>query len=169
MMTWLISASLRARVLVLASGIAMIVLGLRVVQQAPMDVFPEFAPPLVEIQTEAPGLSTEEVEGLITVPLENAVNGVPWLKTVRSKTVLGLSSVVLIFEEGTDLMRARQLVQERVAIAAPKLPLTARPPVRPSSCRRSPPPVGPSRSASPPPTSRRWRCPSSPSGRSARG
>ena len=129
MMTWLISASLRARLLVLASGIAMIVLGLRVVQQAPMDVFPEFAPPLVEIQTEAPGLSTEEVEGLITVPLENAVNGVPWLKTVRSKTVLGLSSVVLIFEEGTDLMRARQLVQERVAIAAPKLPLTARPPV----------------------------------------
>ena len=129
MMTWLISASLRARVLVLASGIAMIVLGLGVVRQAPMDVFPEFAPPLVEIQTEAPGLSTEEVEGLITVPLENAVNGVPWLKTVRSKTVLGLSSVVLIFEEGTDLMRARQLVQERVAIAAPKLPLTARPPV----------------------------------------
>ena len=90
MMTWLISASLRARVLVLASGIAMIVLGLGVVRQAPMDVFPEFAPPLVEIQTEAPGLSTEEVEGLITVPLENAVNGVPWLKTVRSKTVLGL-------------------------------------------------------------------------------
>ena len=129
MMTWLISASLRARVLVLASGTAMIVLGLRVVQQAPMDVFPEFAPPLVEIQTEAPGLSTEEVEGLITVPLENAVNGVPWLKKVRSKTVIGLSSVVLIFEEGTDLMRARQLVQERVAIAAPKLPLTARPPV----------------------------------------
>ena len=90
MMTWLISASLRARLLVLASGIAMIVLGLGVVRQAPMDVFPEFAPPLVEIQTEAPGLSTEEVEGLITVPLENAVNGVPWLKTVRSKTVLGL-------------------------------------------------------------------------------
>ncbi len=129
MMIWLISTSLRARVLVVAAGVAMIILGLRVVQNTPMDVFPEFAPPLVEIQTEAPGLSTEEVESLITVPLENAVNGVAWLKTVRSKTVLGLSSVVLIFQEGTDLMRARQLVQERVAIAALKLPATAHPPV----------------------------------------
>ncbi len=129
MMTWLISTSLRMRVLVLALAIAMIILGLRSVRNAPLDVFPEFAPPLVEIQTEAPGLSTEEIESLITVPLENAVNGVAWLQTVRSKTVLGLSSIQLIFEEGTDLMRARQLVQERVSIAAMSLPDTAHTPV----------------------------------------
>ena len=83
--------------------VVLIVVGIRAPRDAPLDVFPEFAPPLVEIQTEAPGLSTEEVESLVTVPLENALNGMPWLKTLRSKSVLGLSSVVLIFEDGTDL------------------------------------------------------------------
>ena len=79
MMTWLISASLRQRVLVLAVACALVVFGIRAVRTTPLDVFPEFAPPLVEIQTEAPGLSTEEVESLISVPLENAVNGVALL------------------------------------------------------------------------------------------
>jgi CzcA family heavy metal efflux pump len=129
MMTWLISASLRQRALVLALAGVLVLLGSRAVRTTALDVFPEFAPPLVEIQTEAPGLSTEEVENLITVPLENAVNGTSWLKTLRSKSVLGLSSVVCIFKEGTDLMRARQLVQERVATVAPRLPLVARAPV----------------------------------------
>lgn len=129
MMIWLISASLRQRVLVLALACTLVVFGIRAVRTAPLDVFPEFAPPLVEIQTEAPGLSTEEVESLISVPLENAVNGVSWLKTLRSKSVLGLSSVVCIFKSGTDLMRARQLVQERVATVAPRLPAVARAPV----------------------------------------
>ncbi len=129
MMKWLIAVSLRQRVLVLALAGVLVVLGIRAVRVTPMDVFPEFAPPLVEIQTEAPGLSTEEVESLISVPLENALNGVSWLKTVRSKSVLGLSSVVCIFKEGTDLMRARQLVQERVATVAPRLPAVAHPPV----------------------------------------
>ena len=95
----------------------------------PLDVFPEFAPPLVEIQTEAPGIATEDVESLITVPIENAVNGIPFVQTVRSKSVLGLSSVRLIFDPGTDLLTARQLVQERLALAAPTLPMVARPPV----------------------------------------
>ena len=129
MMTWLISASLRQRVLVLAIACALVVFGIRAVKTTPLDVFPEFAPPLVEIQTEAPGLSTEEVESLISVPLENAVNGVSWLKTLRSKSVLGLSSVVCIFKPGTDLMRARQLVQERVATVTPRLPAVAHAPV----------------------------------------
>ncbi len=98
-------------------------------------MFPEFAPPKVEIQTEAPGLSTEEVESLISVPLENALNGTPGLKTIRSKSVLGLSSVVLLFEEGTDIHKARQFVQERVAAEARA---AARPsPARRSSCSRS--------------------------------
>jgi CzcA family heavy metal efflux pump len=129
MMKWLIAVSLRQRVLVLALAAVLVVFGIRAVNTIPLDVFPEFAPPLVEIQTEAPGLSTEEVESLISVPLENALNGVSWLKTLRSKSVLGLSSVVCIFQEGTDLMRARQLVQERVATVAPRLPTVAHAPV----------------------------------------
>src|SRR5262245_14914640 len=129
MMAWLVGASLRQRVLVVGLAAALLVAGIRTLPTVPWDVFPEFAPPLVEIQTEAPGLSTAEVESLVTVPLENALNGTSWLKTLRSKSVLGLSSVVLIFESGTDLFRARQLVQERLSIAATRLPVVARAPV----------------------------------------
>lgn len=128
MLSWLVSTSLRLRVVVLALSVLLLVVGLRTVQRVPLDVFPEFAPPYVEIQTEAPGLSTEEVESLITVPLENALNGVTNLKVLRSKSVLGLSSVVLFFEEGTDLMKARQAVQERLTSEVPRLPALARPP-----------------------------------------
>ena len=128
-MTWLVSTSLKLRVIVLALSIVLIVFGVQTLKTAPLDVFPEFALPLVEIQTEAPGLSTEEVESLITMPLENALNGTPWLKTLRSKSVLGLSSVVMIFQSGTDLIRARQLVQERLAAEAGRLPAVAHPPV----------------------------------------
>jgi CzcA family heavy metal efflux pump len=129
MMRWLVSTCLRQPVLILALACALMVIGYRSLGTMPMDVFPEFAPPLVEIQTEAPGLSAEEVESLVSVPLENALNGTSWLETIRSKSVQGLSSVVLIFEEGCDLMRARQLVQERLAIEAPHLPAVARAPV----------------------------------------
>ncbi|MGE0607646.1 MAG: efflux RND transporter permease subunit [Pirellulales bacterium] len=128
-MTWLVSTSLRLRVMVLAASIALIVFGVRTLRHTPLDVFPEFAPPLVEIQTEAPGLSTEEVESLITMPLENALNGTPFLKTIRSKSVLGLSSVVLIFQDGSDLIKVRQLVQERLATEASRLPTVAHAPV----------------------------------------
>ena len=122
MMKWLVGTSLRLRVLVTAAALVLITVGIQKASRTPLDVFPEFAPPLVEIQTEAPGLSTEEVESLITVPLENALNGTSWLQTIRSKSVLGLSSVVLIFEDGTDVMKARQLVQERLTIAEESLP-----------------------------------------------
>jgi CzcA family heavy metal efflux pump len=114
---------------VLALAIGLMVYGLRTLEHAPLDVFPEFAPPLVEIQTEAPGLSTEEVESLVTMPLENALNGIPFLSTLRSKSVLGLSSIKLIFQPGSDLIRSRQLVQERLAVEATRLPAVARPPV----------------------------------------
>ena len=129
MMKWLVSTSLRLRVAVVVLTLVLMIAGTRVLSTTPFDVFPEFAPPLVEIQTEAPGLSTPEVEALITVPIENALNGTSWLKTVRSKSVLGLSSVVLYFEEGTELMKARQLVQERLTQIAPRLPAVAKPPV----------------------------------------
>ena len=128
-MTWLVSSSLHLRVIVLALSILLIVFGIRTLENTALDVFPEFAPPMVEIQTEAPGLSTEEVESMISMPIENALTGAPWVKTIRSKSVLGLSSVVLIFEEGTDLIRARQLVQERMAAEASRLPTVARTPV----------------------------------------
>jgi len=128
-MSWLIRASLQFRVIVIMIAIGLIVVGVRTMDSIPLDVFPEFAPPLVEIQTEAPGISTEDVESLISVPIENAVNGIPFVKAVRSKSVLGLSSVRLIFASGTDLLMARQLVQERVTLVAAQLPLVARPPV----------------------------------------
>src|SRR6201996_5048750 len=129
MMNWIVATSLRMRVMVLALSVVLMIVGIQRARNAPLDVFPEFAPPLVEIQTEAPGLSTDEVEALISVPLENALNGTQGLKTLRSKSVLGLSSVVMIFAEGADLMRARQLVQERLAIEATRLPVVAKPPV----------------------------------------
>lgn len=129
MLSKLISSSVKGRVVVLALCGLLVAYGFRTVRTAPLDVFPEFAPPKVEIQTEAPGLSTDEVEALISVPLENALNGTPGLKTIRSKSVLGLSSVVLLFAEGTDIHKARQYVQERVAAEAVRLPTVARPPV----------------------------------------
>jgi CzcA family heavy metal efflux pump len=125
---WLIQTSLNLRVLVVALAIALIVFGIRSLDSVPLDVFPEFAPPVVEIQTEAPGVSTEEVENLVTIPIENSLTGIPYLKTVRSKSVLGLSSVRLIFKENTDLLLARQLVQERLATVATSLPGTVRQP-----------------------------------------
>ncbi|MBN2475269.1 MAG: efflux RND transporter permease subunit [Pirellulales bacterium] len=129
MLRAIVATSLRQPFLVLALGVALLVMGYRSLRNAPLDVFPEFAPPLVEIQTEAPGLSTEEVETLVTVPLENSLNGTPNLRTIRSKSVLGLSSIVLIFQDGTDLMQSRQLVGERLAVEAARLPAVAKPPV----------------------------------------
>ena len=129
MLKAIVTWALNMRVLVVALSIALIVVGVESVRHAPLDVFPEFAPPTVEIQTEAPGLSTEQVDALVTVPLENALNGLPWLKTIRSKSVLGLSSVVMIFKQDTDPLRARQLVQERLALAQARLPAVVKPPV----------------------------------------
>ncbi len=128
-MRWLVEMSLRLRVAVVAAAVLLIVGGLRTIPEMPLDVFPEFAPPYVEIQTEAPGLSAEEVENLITFPLENALVGTPGLETLRSKSVLGLSSIRMLLGENSDLDRTRQLVQERLAVETPRLPTVARPPV----------------------------------------
>src|SRR6476646_5175381 len=129
MLTALISNSIRLRVVVLALCAVLLVVGSRSLRRAPLDVFPEFAPPLVEIQTEAPGLSTNEVESLVTMPIENALTGVPQVKVVRSKSVLGLSQVVLVLEDRADVMRVRQIVQERVTAVTRLLPTVALPPV----------------------------------------
>jgi CzcA family heavy metal efflux pump len=128
-MRWLVRVSLRNRIVVVALAVLLVVAAVRTLRTTPLDVFPEFAPPVVEVQTEAPGLSTNDVEALVTVPLEAALNGVPGLKTIRSKSVLGLSSVVLILDPSSDVMRSRQMVQERLSRAAATLPSVARPPV----------------------------------------
>jgi Cu/Ag efflux pump CusA len=127
-MRWLVTCCLELRWAVVLGALALSVAGYVSLRDAPVDAFPEFAPPLVEVQTEAPGLSALEVEQLVTQPLENALNGTPGLKTLRSKSVLGLSSVVMIFGAGEDVLRARQFVQERLGRAAPQLPLAVRPP-----------------------------------------
>ena len=129
MLNSIVSWALNMRVLVVAAALALLFVGINATKNAPLDVFPEFAPPLVELQTEAPGLSTEEVDALVTVPLENSLNGLPFLKTIRSKSVLGLSSVVIFFNTGTDILKARQLVQERLNLAQNRLPAVVKPPV----------------------------------------
>jgi CzcA family heavy metal efflux pump len=128
MMRWIVATSLRFRYLVVFTAAVLMIFGIGQIQAMPVDVFPEFAPPRVEIQTPCLGLSSAEVEALVTIPLEEVLNGVPGLEVMRSKSVEQLSSIVLIFEPGTDLMQARQLVQERLAIATPTLPTWASPP-----------------------------------------
>src|SRR5215831_14459549 len=129
LMRWIVGSSLRFRYLVVALAAGMIVLGITVLPKMHVDVFPEFAPPRVLIQTACVGLSTSDVEQLVTVPLEAAMNGIQGLDDMRSKSVPQLSSIELLFKPGTDLLRARQLVQERVATVSPSLPTWAAPPV----------------------------------------
>jgi CzcA family heavy metal efflux pump len=129
MLSWLISSSVRLRMVLVVGCFVLLAVGFREMRRAPLDVFPEFAPPIVEIQTEAPGLSSEQVESLVTIPLETTLTGIPTVATVRSKSVLGLSQVVLVLNHGADPMRVRQLVQERVTTASRQLPAVAKPPV----------------------------------------
>ncbi len=127
MFGWMIGSSLQFRFLVLGVAAALVVFGTLQIRKMPVDVFPEFAPPIVEVQTEAIGLSAEEVESLITLNLEELLSGVPWLDSIRSQSVTGLSSIVLTFKRGTDLMEARQMIQERLTLAY-TLPNVAQPP-----------------------------------------
>jgi CzcA family heavy metal efflux pump len=129
MMRWIVGTSLKFRFIVVAFAVAMMGFGIVQLRDTPVDVFPEFAPPRVEVQTACLGLSASDVEGLVTVPLEDALNGLPGLDVMRSSSVPQLSSIELVFKLGTDLLRARQLVQERIATVLPTLPTWASPPV----------------------------------------
>jgi CzcA family heavy metal efflux pump len=118
MMRSIVESSLKLRLLVVAIAVGVMVLGIGQVRTMPVDVLPEFIPPTVEVQTEALGLSAAEVEQMITVPIEqDLLNGVAWIDEIRSDSVPGLSRIQMIFEPGTDLMRARQVVQERLTQA----------------------------------------------------
>ena len=115
MLRRIIGSSLNFRLVVAAVAALLLVFGFAVLEPQPVDVLPEFSRPYVEIQSEALGLSAEEVEAMITTPLEaDMLNGTPWVDEIRSTSIPGLSSVVLIFEKGTDIMRARQMVQEKL-------------------------------------------------------
>src|SRR3989440_2851764 len=129
MMRSIVAASLRFRFLVIALAAGLMFAGVAQLKHAPVDVFPEFAPPKVEVQTPSLGLSPSEVESLVTVPLEEALNGVPGLDVIRSKSVPQLSSIEMIFKPGTDLLHARQWVAERMAETSAQLPNWAGPPV----------------------------------------
>ena len=126
-MRWIVQASLRYRYLVVFAAVALMVFGIARLRNSSVDVFPEFAPPKVEIQTISLGLAPASVEELVTVPLEQALVGLPGLDVVRSRSVSDLSQIVLIFKPGTDLIFARQLVAERMATVT--LPTWAAPPV----------------------------------------
>jgi CzcA family heavy metal efflux pump len=116
MTRWIVGSSLKFRLLVLAAAAATMAVGISRLRDMPVDVLPEYVPPTVEVQTEALGLSAAEVEQLVTVPLEaDLLNGVAFLEDIRSESIAGLSRILLVFEPGTDLYQARQVVAERVA------------------------------------------------------
>jgi CzcA family heavy metal efflux pump len=124
----IVRSSLQFRYLVIIIAAVVMITGVFQLRGMPVDILPEFSPPYVEIRTEALGLSAEEVEELITLGMEqDLLNGVPWLDSIRSESVPGLSSIVLTFEPGTDLIRARQMVTERLAQAF-ALPHVSKPP-----------------------------------------
>jgi Cu/Ag efflux pump CusA len=130
-MRWIVGSSLKLRRLVVALAAGIVALGVLQTDQTPVDSLPEFQPPTVEVQTEALGLSAAEVEQLITVPLEqDLLIGVPFLDEIESVSLPGLSSVVMTFEPGTDVLDARQVVQERLtqAVGVAGLPAVAKPP-----------------------------------------
>jgi CzcA family heavy metal efflux pump len=128
LMRHIVSRSLRFRWLVAFAAAAMLAMGFAQIPNTKVDVFPEFAPPRVEIQTIALGNSSNEVEQLITVPIENQLGGIEGLETMRSKSVAQLSSIQLIFDRGTDELRARQVVTERISQITSTLPTWASPP-----------------------------------------
>jgi CzcA family heavy metal efflux pump len=128
-MRWIVQASLRYRYLVVFLAVVLMIVGISQIRNSAVDVFPEFAPPKVEVQTLSTGLSASAVEELVTVPLEQALYGVPGLDVMRSRSVPDLSDIVLIFKPGTDLILARQLVNERLQAVYPTLPTWAAPPV----------------------------------------
>ena len=129
MMRFIIKQSLRFRFLVVAIAATMMLFGIGALRKMPVDVFPEFAPPRVQIQTACLGLTASEVEQLVTDPMEQAFYGIDGLDIVRSKSAPQLSALELIFKLGTDEMHARQLVQERLATVQNTLPTWAAPPV----------------------------------------
>jgi CzcA family heavy metal efflux pump len=121
-MRWIVATSLRFRYLVAGLAIALLYFGVTLAGSQKLDAFPEFAPVSVEIQTNCLGLSPSQIESLTTVPLEAALHGVPGVYDIRSSSEPQLSAIWLYFSKGTDVLHARQLVQERIQATARTLP-----------------------------------------------
>src|SRR5476651_2345050 len=122
-MRWLVGLCVRYRGAVATLTVIALALGIWATQSAPLDVFPEFVPSTVDIQAEAPGFTAQQVEELVTKPIENAVNGATGLATIRSETIPGLSVIKIQFSDNIDLYNARQGISERLSELGSALPL----------------------------------------------
>lgn len=122
MLDQLMQKSLKKRAIVVFAALFLTILGIRIALDLPVDVFPDLTAPTVTIMTECHGMAPEEVEMLVTFPIETAINGASGIRRVRSNSIQGLSTIWAEFEWGTDIFRARQIVNEKLQTIAGSLP-----------------------------------------------
>src|SRR3984893_18600308 len=129
MLNAIVRFSIRFRGIAISLACALLGYGIFSLSHVAYDGFPEFAPPQVSIQTEAPGLSPGQVEVLVTQPIENVINGVSGIESLRSRSIQGLSVITVVFHSGSDIYRGRQAVTERLATVVSELPTGVQPPL----------------------------------------
>ena len=122
MINKIIEYSLKNKIVVLMGALILIGLGYKFFSELPVDVYPDLNAPIVVVMTESHGMAPEDIETLITFPMETSFNSLPYVKRVRSSSTLGLSKINIEFEYGTDIYFARQLVTEKLQMITPTLP-----------------------------------------------